>query len=61
MLIALIADIHGNSVALERILAELESEPPDQGEPILLNPGNVGLEGQADRQTGTVRNPAWAE
>ncbi len=61
MLIALIADIHGNSVALERILAEFESEQPDQGELILLDPGSVGLPFQVDRQTGTARNPAWAE
>jgi len=31
------------------------------GELILLNPGSVGLPFQGDRQTGTVRNPAWAE
>lgn len=31
------------------------------GELILLNPGSVGLPFQVDRQTGTVRNPAWAE
>lgn len=31
------------------------------GKLILLNPGSVGLPFQVDRQTGTVRNPAWAE
>lgn len=30
MLIAVIADIHGNALALERVLADLEREEPDQ-------------------------------
>lgn len=53
----LIADIYSNAVSFGCVLAELERF----GERIPINPGSVGLPIQVDRQTGTVRNPVWAE
>jgi predicted phosphodiesterase len=46
MLIALIADIHGNAVALDRVLSDIDNQKPDQ----VVCLGDVAATGPQPRQ-----------